>query len=94
MGSRNRTINGGNQWLVVVKGHLASLRPFRVRERLRNVRTVALDSLFGLPATSRMGRGKQPKVPKQLPRLLPVGEHLPVQVQEQLRVQVARRSQT
>ena len=69
-----------------VKGHLANLRPHRVRERLRNVRTVALDNLYGLPATSRMGRGKRPNKPKQLPRLLPVGEVLPLRVQWALRV--------
>ena len=39
---------------------------------------VVLDSLYGLPLTSRMGRGKQPKQPKELPRLLPVGEHPPL----------------
>ena len=71
--------------------HLASLRPYRVRERLRNARTVALDNLFGLRLTSRMVREPQPK-PLRLVPPLPLGEHLPLRVQEELRREAARRS--
>ncbi len=82
----------GRQWLVAANERLANLRPFRVRVRLRNALTVVLDSLYGLPLTSRMGRGKQPKQLRALPRLLPVGEQLPLEVQEQLRRDRSRRS--
>ena len=82
----------GRQWLVAGTGHLVSLRLSQVRALFRKGLTVALDSLFVQRTTSRMVRELQPKPHRAQLHYLPVGEHLPVEVQEQLHREAARRS--